>query len=201
MKTNHNLINTIPIMCHMFYILTNIVLNVPKLSLENLQVYRSQDSTMNIEAEVASTSFGYSEYIPPDSARDFDSDGVEIVRFQLAQIEYHSMHRQPSVCDADSEGDTGASDEISSFDHLLENPALDAEKSETHRPSSSEPRRSLAGDTKDVASGAAISADYACLSTSSSMRRGKSVGKSSEGTEMMSLMNGRQESNPGQQYS
>lgn len=158
---------------------------------------------MNIEAEVASTSFGYSEYIPPDSARDFDSDGVEIVRFQLAQIEYHSMHRQPSVCDADSEADTGASDEISSFDHLLENPALDAEKSETHRQSSSsvEPRRSLAGDAKDVGSGAATSADYACTSTSvSSVRRGKSVGKS-EGTEMMSLMNGRQDSNPGQQYS
>lgn len=156
---------------------------------------------MNIEAEVASTSFGYSEYIPPDSARDFDSDGVEIVRFQLAQIEYHSMHRQPSVCDADSEAETGASDEISSFDHLLENPALDAEKSETHRQSLSsvEPRRSLAGDTKDVGSGAATGADYACTSTS--VRRGKSVGKSEEGTEMMSLMNGRQDSNPGQQYS
>lgn len=187
-------------MCHTFYVLTKIVLNDAKLSLENFQVYRSQESTMNIEAEVASTSFGYSEYIPPDSARDFDSDGVEIVRFQLAQIEYHSMHRQPSVCDADSEGDTGASDEMSSFDHLLENPASEAEKSETHRPASVEPRRSLAGDPKDAGSGAAAGADYACLSTTSA-RRGKSAGETEEGTEMMSLMNGRQDSNPGQQYS
>ena len=38
-----------------------------------------------------STSFSYSEFVAPDAGivRDFDSDGVEIVRFQLAHIEYH----------------------------------------------------------------------------------------------------------------
>jgi len=40
---------------------------------------------------VVSTSFGYSEFVAQDTGivRDFDSDGVEIVRFQLAHIEYH----------------------------------------------------------------------------------------------------------------
>jgi len=56
-----------------------------------VQVYRSRESALNVEPDVVSTSFGYSEFVAPDAGivRDFDSDGVEIVRFQLAQIEYH----------------------------------------------------------------------------------------------------------------
>lgn len=154
---------------------------------------------MNIEAEVASTSFGYSEFIPPDSARDFDSDGVEIVRFQLAQIEYHSMTSHPPVCDADSEVETGASDELSSYDHLLENPATESGRSEPHQLSSStEPRRSISGsDGRDQAPGTS-STDHTYLHLSS-VRRVKSA--ESGGTEMQSLMTGRQDSNAGQQYS
>lgn len=48
---------------------------------------------MNVEPDVVSTSYGYSEFVAPDGGyigRDFDSDGVEIVRFQLAHIEYHN---------------------------------------------------------------------------------------------------------------
>lgn len=58
-----------------------------------LQVHRSRESVINVEPDVVSTSFGYSEFISPDggiNGRDFDSDGVEIVRFQLAHIEYHN---------------------------------------------------------------------------------------------------------------
>jgi len=42
-------------------------------------------------------SFGYTEFIAPDAGivRDFDSDGVEIVRFQLAHIEYHRSSAMP----------------------------------------------------------------------------------------------------------
>jgi len=56
-----------------------------------MQVYRSRESALNVEPDVVSTSFGYSEFVAPDTGivRDFDSDGVEIVRFQLAHIEYH----------------------------------------------------------------------------------------------------------------
>jgi len=56
-----------------------------------VQVYRSRESALNVEPDVVSTSFGYSEFVAPDAGivRDFDSDGVEIVRFQLAHIEYH----------------------------------------------------------------------------------------------------------------
>lgn len=156
---------------------------------------------MNIEAEVASTSFGYSEFIPPDSARDFDSDGVEIVRFQLAQIEYHSMTCHPPVCDADSEVETGASDELSSYDHLLENPVTESGRPEPpHQLSSSaEPRRSIgSSDGRDQAPGAG-STDHTYLHLSS-VRRVKSA-ESSGGTEMQSLMTGRQDSTAGQQYS
>jgi len=55
------------------------------------KVYRSRESALNVEPDVVSTSFGYSEFVAPDAGivRDFDSDGVEIVRFQLAHIEYH----------------------------------------------------------------------------------------------------------------
>ena len=56
-----------------------------------MKVYRSRESALNVEPDVVSTSFGYSEFVAPDAGivRDFDSDGVEIVRFQLAHIEYH----------------------------------------------------------------------------------------------------------------
>lgn len=56
-----------------------------------IKVYRSRESALNVEPDVVSTSFGYSEFVAPDTGivRDFDSDGVEIVRFQLAHIEYH----------------------------------------------------------------------------------------------------------------
>jgi len=56
-----------------------------------VKVYRSRESALNVEPDVVSTSFGYAEFIAPDAGvvRDFDSDGVEIVRFQLAHIEYH----------------------------------------------------------------------------------------------------------------
>ena len=56
-----------------------------------VKVYRSRESALNVEPDVVSTSFGYSEFVAPDAGivRDFDSDGVEIVRFQLAHIEYH----------------------------------------------------------------------------------------------------------------
>jgi len=56
-----------------------------------VKVYRSRESALNVEPDVVSTSFGYSEFVAPDTGivRDFDSDGVEIVRFQLAHIEYH----------------------------------------------------------------------------------------------------------------
>jgi len=56
-----------------------------------VKVYRSRESALNVETDVVSTSFGYSEFVAPDAGivRDFDSDGVEIVRFQLAHIEYH----------------------------------------------------------------------------------------------------------------
>ena len=56
-----------------------------------MKVYRSRESALNVEPDVVSTSFGYSEFVAPDTGivRDFDSDGVEIVRFQLAHIEYH----------------------------------------------------------------------------------------------------------------
>lgn len=56
-----------------------------------IKVYRSRESALNVEPDVVSTSFGYSEFVAPDAGivRDFDSDGVEIVRFQLAHIEYH----------------------------------------------------------------------------------------------------------------
>lgn len=74
---------------------------------------RSRESALNIETEVASTSFGYSEFIPPDSGRDFDSDGVEIVRFQLAQIEYHPTATVPTR-DIDSESESGPSEGTSS---------------------------------------------------------------------------------------
>jgi len=58
---------------------------------ECVKVYRSRESALNVDPDVVSTSFGYSEFVPPDTGiiRDFDSDGVEIVRFQLAHIEYH----------------------------------------------------------------------------------------------------------------
>jgi len=55
---------------------------------------------VNVEPDVVSTSFGYSEYISPDGGyigRDFDSDGVEIVRFQLAHIEYHNTPTSTAV--------------------------------------------------------------------------------------------------------
>jgi len=56
-----------------------------------VKIYRSRESALNVEPDVVSTSFGYSEFVAPDAGivRDFDSDGVEIVRFQLAHIEYH----------------------------------------------------------------------------------------------------------------
>ena len=56
-----------------------------------VKVYRSRESALNVEPDVVSTSFGYSEFVAPDTGivRDFDSDGVEIVRFQLAHIKYH----------------------------------------------------------------------------------------------------------------
>ena len=57
------------------------------------QVHRSRESIVNVEPDVVSTSYGYSEFVSPDGGyigRDFDSDGVEIVRFQLAHIEYHN---------------------------------------------------------------------------------------------------------------
>jgi len=47
------------------------------------------ESTVNVDTELGSASFGYSEFGPMDSVRDFDSDGVEIVHFQLAHIEHH----------------------------------------------------------------------------------------------------------------
>lgn len=60
---------------------------------------------LNVEPDVVSTSFGYSEFILPDAggiSRDFDSDGVEIVRFQLAHIEYHSSAGAAAADNLDS---------------------------------------------------------------------------------------------------
>jgi len=55
-----------------------------------LQVRQSRESALNVDTELGSASYAYSEFGPLDSGRDFDSDGVEIVRFQLAQIECHT---------------------------------------------------------------------------------------------------------------
>ena len=59
-----------------------------------MKLHRSRESVVNVEPDVISTSYGYSEFVSPDGGgiigRDFDSDGVEIVRFQLAHIEYHN---------------------------------------------------------------------------------------------------------------
>ena len=46
---------------------------------------------MNIDAEVPSTSMGPSDLGMPISCRDIDCESVEPVRYQPAQVEYHSV--------------------------------------------------------------------------------------------------------------
>jgi len=66
-----------------------------------MQIHGSRESIVNIDVEGPSTSLGPFDILSPDNGREFDHNGVEVIRFQPAQIDYHDVPVSSSGHDHD----------------------------------------------------------------------------------------------------